>query len=100
MRAVWLVPVILIAGISLAAGLLPNLAALGRPYGVLLIAKLTGFCALMVLGALNKWRFGPALRSGEREAGRRFRHALAAEYGLIVAIFGVTALMTTFFSPE
>jgi putative copper export protein len=99
-RAVWLVPVIFVAGIILAAGLLPNLAALGRPYGVLLIAKLTGFCVLMVFGALNKWRFGPALRTGKPEAGRRFRYALAAEYGLIVAIFGVTAVMTTFYSPD
>jgi hypothetical protein len=35
--------------------------------------KLLGFCALMVLAALNKWRFGPALRRGDVAAGRRFR---------------------------
>jgi putative copper export protein len=98
--AAWLVPGLFVAGITLAAGLLPNLAALGRPYGLLLMAKLAGYCVLMLFAALNKWRFGPALRSGEREAGRRFRYALAAEYGLIVAVLGVTAVMTTFYSPE
>ena len=98
--AVWLVPALFIAGITLATGLLPSLAALGRPYGLLLIAKAAGFCVLMLFAALNKWRFGPALRSGERAAGRRFRYSLAAEYGLIVAILIITAVMTTFYSPE
>ena len=99
-RAVWLVPGLFIAGLTLAAGLLPNFAALGTPYGVLLIAKVTGFCVLMLFAALNKWRFGPALRTGKPEAGRRFRKALAAEFGLIAVILGVTAVMTTFYSPE
>ncbi len=28
---------------------------------------------LMVLAALNKWRFGPALAEGDQPAGRTFR---------------------------
>ncbi|HKF96825.1 MAG TPA: CopD family protein [Steroidobacteraceae bacterium] len=99
-RALWLVPGLFAAGIVLAAGLLPDLAALRRPYGLLLLAKVSGFCALMLLAALNRWRFGPALRSGEAAAGRRFRSVVAAEYALIVAVLCVTAVMTTFFSPE
>src|SRR5215470_6300309 len=99
-RALWLVPGLFAAGVVLAAGLLPDLAALRRPYGLLLLAKVSGFCALMLLAALNRWRFGPALRSGEAAAGRRFRSVVAAEYALIVAVLCVTAVMTTFFSPE
>jgi len=99
-RAVWLVPGLFVAGLLLAAGLLPDLAALRRPYGVLLIAKAAGFCALMLLAALNKWRFGPALESGEPAAGRRFRRSLAAEYGLIATVLCVSAVMTSFYSPE
>jgi len=99
-RALWLVPGLFVAGIVLAAGLLPDLAALGRPYGLLLLAKVTGFCALMLFAALNRWRFGPALRSGEAAAGRRFRSVVAVEYALIVGVLCVTAVMTTFFSPE
>jgi putative copper resistance protein D len=98
-RALWLVALLFAAGLVLAAGLLPDLAALRRPYGLLLLAKVSGFCALMLLAALNRWRFGPALRSGGAAAGRRFRSALAAEYALIVAVLCVTAVMTTFFSP-
>src|ERR1700728_3974161 len=37
--ATWLVPLILLAGVAMAALLLPNLAALREPYGRLLIAK-------------------------------------------------------------
>jgi len=99
-RALWLVAALFAAGVVLAAGLLPDLAALRRPYGLLLLAKVTGFCALMLLAALNRWRFGPALRSGEAAARRRFRSVVAAEYALMVTVLCVTAVMTTFFSPE
>jgi putative copper export protein len=99
-RAVWLVPGLLLAGLVLATVLLPNLAALRRPYGELLIAKAVGFCALMPFAALNRWRFGPALGHGDVAAGRRFRYVVATEFALLATILCVTAVMTTFYSPE
>jgi putative copper export protein len=99
-RAIWLVPGLLLAGLILAFLLLPDLAALRTPYGELLIVKVLGFCTLMVLAALNRWRFGPALGRGDVAAGRRFRNAVTAEYGLIAMILCVTAVLTTFYSPE
>jgi putative copper resistance protein D len=99
-RAIWLVPGLLLAGLILASLLLPDLAALRTPYGELLIVKILGFCALMVLAALNRWRFGPALGRGDVAAGRRFRYTVTAEYGLIAMILCVTAVLTTFYSPE
>jgi putative copper resistance protein D len=98
--ATWLVPVILVAGVAMAVVLLPDLSALREPYGELLIAKVVGFAALMGLAAANKWRLAPALAAGTAESGRRFRRAVAAEYVLIVGVLAVTAVMTTFFSPE
>jgi copper resistance protein D len=98
--ATWLVPVILLAGVTLAAVLLPSLSVLREPYGELLIAKVVGFAVLMGLAAANKWRLGPALAAGTPGSGRRFRRAVAAEYVLIVGVLAVTAVMTTFFSPE
>jgi putative copper export protein len=99
-RAVWLVPGLLLAGVILATLLLPNLAALRNAYGQLLIVKVIGFSVLMLLAALNRWRFAPALRRDDAAAGRRFRYTLAAEYALIAAIVWVTAVLTTFYSPE
>jgi putative copper resistance protein D len=98
--ASWLVPVILLAGIVMAVLLLPNLRALSEPYGELLIAKVVGFTVLMGLAAANKWRLGPALVHGTAQSGRRFRRSVAAEYVLIVAVLTITAVMTSFFSPE
>ena len=98
--ATWLVPVILVAGLTMAVVLLPSLSALRQPYGELLIAKVVGFAVLMGLAAANKWRLGPALVAGTAESGRRFRRAIAAEYILIVGVLTVTAVMTTFFSPQ
>jgi putative copper resistance protein D len=99
-HAIWLVPALLLAGIVLAVVLLPGLMALRQPYGELLIAKVLGFSALMPLAALNRWRFGPALQRGDLAAGRRFRQLVVAEFILLGAILCITAVMTTFYSPE
>jgi copper resistance protein D len=98
--ATWLVPVIFLAGVGMAVLLLPNLSALGEPYGKLLIAKVVGFALLMGLAAANKWRLGPALAQGTVQSGYRFRRSVAAEYVLIAAVLTITAVMTSFFSPE
>jgi putative copper resistance protein D len=98
--ATWLVPVILVAGTAMAVLLLPNLSALREPYGELLIAKVVGFALLMGLAAANKWRLGPALGSGIMGSGQWFRRSVATEYVLIAAVLAITAVMTSFFSPE
>ena len=98
--ATWLVPAILLAGIVMSVLLLPNLRALSEPYGELLIAKVVGFAALMGLAAANKWRFGPALVRGPAQSGRWFRRSVVAEYVLIAVVLTITAVMTSFFSPE
>jgi putative copper export protein len=98
--ATWLVPAVLLAGIAMAVLLLPNLSALSQPYGELLIAKVVGFAALMGLAAANKWRFGPALVHGPVHGGLWFRRSVAAEYVLIAVVLTITAVMTSFFSPE
>lgn len=97
--AVRLVPCILLAGLGLAAILLPGFAALAQPYGELLLAKLGGFALLMGFAAWNRWRLGPAIGRDAR-ALRAFQCSLAAEYLLIAAVLSVTAVMTLLFSPE
>jgi copper resistance protein D len=95
--AMALVPLILVAGVCLGALLIPDLSAFKQPYGALLLTKAVLFALLMVLAALNKWRFGPALRLG---AARAFRQTVIVEYILICAVLAVTATMTTLYSPE
>jgi len=95
------VPLIAIAGIAMAALLVPEWAVLTTPYGLLLLAKLGLFAVLMVLAALNRWRYGPALAgTGAHDALIHLRRTVAIEYVLIIAVLGVTAVMTLFFSPE
>jgi putative copper resistance protein D len=97
LTAVWVVPLILLAGIGLAAMLLPGLAAFKQPYGQLLLAKVAGFAVLMAMASLNKWRFGPACAAGDTQG---FKRTVLIEYVLICAVLAVTAVMTTIFSPE
>jgi putative copper resistance protein D len=98
--ATWLVPVILLAGVTMAALLLPDAAALRAPYGRLLIAKFIGFVLLMGLAAANRWRLAPGLADATNQSERRFRRSLAAEYVLIAAVLTITAIMTSLFSPD
>jgi putative copper resistance protein D len=84
----------------MAALLFPNMAALRAPYGRLLIAKVSGFALLMALAAANRWRLGPALAQATMQSERRFRRSVAAEYVLIATILTITAIMTSFFSPN
>src|SRR5437016_5367490 len=69
--AIWLVPLILLAGSAIAVLLLSSLAALMQPYGELLLTKLVLFALLMVFAALNRWRFGPAIAVAEPRAATR-----------------------------
>lgn len=98
--AAFLVPAIFVAGVGLSLILVPSVAILGMPYGQLLLSKVAGFALLMALAALNKWRFGPQIASGNAAALRRFGRSVIVEWWLIVAVLFATAAMTGLFSPE
>jgi putative copper export protein len=94
----WLVPLIMLAGITIAWLLTGSLAVLRKPYGQLLIAKAIGFALLMLLASYNKWRLTPALAEGR--TGSALRRSIIAEYLLIAAVMSVTAVLTMFYSPK
>jgi putative copper export protein len=54
----------------------------------------------MLLATLNKWRYAPAINRGEAPAIASFQKSVLIEYVLIVAVLSITAVMTSFFSPE
>jgi len=98
--ALWLVPVIPLAGAALACLLLPGIQALGEPYGRLLGIKLALFALLMGLAALNKMRFTPALARGETRALAPLRRSLGAEYLLICVTLAVSAALSGLYAPS
>ena len=98
-RALWLVPLLALAGVLLALTLLPDLAALRRPYGLLLCSKVALFAVLLTLAGFNRLRVTPALVRGESSAPVRLRGTLTAEYLLLALVLIVTATMTGFYSP-
>ena len=95
--AAWLVPLILLAGIGLAAILLPSLDTFRQAYGQLLLVKVAGFAVLMAMAALNKWSFGPACAAGNTAA---FERTVIVEFILISVVLTATAIMTMFYSPD
>jgi putative copper export protein len=101
-----LVPLIAVAGLTMAALLSGSFSVLNRPYGKLLLVKLGTFTLLMGLAAYNRWWLAPALepmgtavraRSGASSALRR---SIGAEYLLIVLVLATTAALTALFSPR
>ena len=98
--AIWVVPVLLVSGLMLSVLLVKGFAGLRTTYGHLLLVKLAAFAALMGLGALNKWRLGPAVGRGDPRATAAFRRSLKSEYILIAGVLSVTAILTSFYSPD
>jgi len=97
--AVALVPLLAVAGVAIAAGLLSGVAALARPYGLLLLAKAGIFVLALGLAALNRRRLLPAIARGERGAVATLRGTLIGEYLLLSAVLAVTALMSGLYFP-
>lgn len=93
-----IVPGLFVFGLALTVALVDSWTVFGERYGLLLIGKVLGFAMLMALASLNKWRYGPAI--ARAPAAARFQRVVAAEYVLICAVLLITAVMTTFFSPE
>lgn len=83
----------------------PSLAGIASTaYGLLLLAKLALFGAMLGLAALNRYRFSPrlaaALASGEaRSAAAALRRSLWLETGCATAILALVAWLGTL-SPE
>jgi copper resistance protein D len=98
--AIVVVPLVFAAGLIMAIGLLPGVTAVRSDYGLALVAKAGLFALLMLLAALNKWRFGPALATGDSVARSRFSRTVLVEYVIIAAVLMGTAAVTTFWSPE
>jgi copper resistance protein D len=96
----WLVPGIALAGITMAWLLIDSMAVLRRAYGLLLLGKLAVFSLLMVLAALNRWRFTPALAVAPQSMRRALQRSMVAEYLGVLVVLSMTATLTSLFSPE
>lgn len=95
-----LVPAIALAGLAMAVVLLPDLAALLRPYGLLLLTKAVLFAALMGLAAVNRLALTPRIAAGAPGALALLRGTLLTEYLLIAAALAATAVMSGLYSPS
>ena len=68
-------------------------------YGWTLLAKLGIVAGVMILAALNKWRFVPALASGEPSAACHLRRSIQIEALAVLLILIATATLTSITTP-
>jgi putative copper resistance protein D len=87
------------AGLGMAWILTGGKYSVSDPYCASLTGKSVLLAIVLMLAALNRWRFGPALASGSSQAVRVFSRSLAVEYVVLAAVIALTATMTSLFSP-
>lgn len=98
--AFWSVPMVFIAGLVMSLMLLSSWDDLLEPYGLLLMTKATLFALLMLLAALNKWRYTERIFAGEEAAAAAFRTVVVLEWIGIAIVIVVTSFMTGLFAPD
>ena len=97
--AATLVPAMVAAGLGMAWILTGGRYSISDPYCMSLTGKVVLLAIALMLAALNRWLFGPALGAGSSQAVRVFSRSLAAEYLVLSAVIALTAAMTNLFSP-
>ncbi len=94
--ALFFLPLLLLAGGLLAYRLLnsfENLFTTG--YGQALLVKIAIVIGLLGLATANKFRFVPALRTGDLDAQNHLKYSVLVEIVLVVFILFTTAVLTS-----
>lgn len=90
------IPVLVGAGLWMALTLVGSGEHLfGLPYGRVLIAKILLVSVMLGFGALNKFRYVPAVERGEAEGVAGIRRAVVADQWIVHLVFGLTAALTS-----
>ena len=90
------VPVLIIVGGYMGYQLVGSFTALvGTSYGQAMIIKVLLVCLLLGLAAANKLRFIPALRTGDPAVANHLSKSISVEWIVILAVLGMTAVLTT-----
>ena len=94
--AIYAVPLLIVAGIVMAWNLLGSLSALvSTGYGLTLLSKVSAVGVLLGAAGINKLRFVPGMRKGDRIAAMRLRRSIAVEWAAFCCILAATAVLTT-----
>lgn len=100
-RAVPCVTLLVLAGILLASIQVGSPRALvATDYGRLLLLKVAAVAGLLALAAVNKWRYTPRLRAGDRAAHRGLRRFVRIELAVMLGVLLLTAFLTQMSPPH
>ena len=98
--AIWMVAVLIAAGIALLTRLIGSASELWTTsYGRLVMLKVSAVACLLGLATINRWRLTPRLLANDWQAARAFRMSIDTELAVGGAILFVTAAMTTITGP-
>jgi len=89
-----------VAGVGLAALLLPAAGSLRSAYGGVLCTKAALLALALACAALNRQRYTPALARGEVASLAALRRSVRIEYLLLAGVLLVTAVLTGVLAPD
>jgi putative copper resistance protein D len=90
------VPLLIVVGGYMGYALVGSVTALvSTGYGQVLLLKVILVSALLGLAAANKLRFIPRLRLNDASAADQLVKSISVEWGVILAVLGLTALLTS-----
>ena len=94
--AMGVVPALVLAGVVLAWQLVtPISGIITTSYGQVLLIKIAAVTGLLALGAVNKTRFVPRLRAGDKLAAAQLAKTITFEWCVVLVILFLTAVLTT-----
>lgn len=96
-----IVPGLILAGLLIAWLLIGDIRALATTaYGQTLLIKMVLVGAVLALAAVNKFRFVPAMQSGDSKAARHLARSIEIEAMVILLVLAATATLTSVLTPQ
>lgn len=93
------IPGLILAGVLMSFRLIGGTAGFLTPYGLVLLLKVGVVAGLLALGAANKLRFVPRMRSGDAYAAQHLAASIRWEWLCVLIILATTAWLTSALSP-
>jgi len=99
--ATWIVAVLLVSAVILIVFQLNNVTELlMTEYGNWILLKITVVLSALILAAVNRWKFVPALNENNQTVFQKLRKSVYVEGILLVVVIGITSILASTVPPK
>jgi len=99
--ATWIVTILLVSAVILIVFQLNNVTELlMTEYGNWILLKIVVVLSALILAAVNRWKFVPALNEDNQTAFQKLRKSVHVEGILLVVVIGITSILVSTEPPK